>query len=255
MEKLTLAKLIVISGAGLSVASGVRAFRTDTDSGKAMWDEYDLEEVCNIQAFRGNFYHKTHTFYNKRREELGTVEPNVAHLRIAEWYERYPGKVKNVTTNVDDLLERAGIPEEDIVHVHGRLTYLRYMVNEGDAEQCVDIGYTQIEPDDYYWCKPDVVFFGEMAPKYQDMYNVFDDIMPNDVIILVGASNQVINFIWDLFPAINRGAQLIVVNPQIDMNERYQMESNGIRYFRTTAEDAFCDPEFLALVEGALERG
>lgn len=32
-------RLIVISGAGLSVESGVRAFRTDTDSGKAMWDE------------------------------------------------------------------------------------------------------------------------------------------------------------------------------------------------------------------------
>lgn len=255
MEKQTLAKLIVVSGAGLSVGSGIRAFRTDTDSGKAMWDEYDLEEVCNIQAFRGNFYHKTHTFYNKRREELGTVAPNIAHLRIAEWFQRYPGKVKNVTTNVDDLLERAGIPEEEIVHVHGRLTHLRFIQREGDSEQCANIGYNQIDPDEYFWCKPDVVFFGEMAPKYQDMYNVFDDIMPDDVIVLVGCSNQVINFIWDLMPAVNRGTKLIVVNPQIDMSERYQMEANNITYFRTTADDAFTNPEFLALVEGVLERG
>ncbi|UIR90687.1 putative transferase [Escherichia phage PSa2] len=48
-------RLIVVSGAGLSVDSGVRAFRTDTASGKSLWDEYDLEEVCNIHAFRGNF--------------------------------------------------------------------------------------------------------------------------------------------------------------------------------------------------------
>ena len=48
-------RLIVISGAGFSAESGVRTFRTDTESGKALWDEYDLEEVCNIHAFRGNF--------------------------------------------------------------------------------------------------------------------------------------------------------------------------------------------------------
>lgn len=246
-------KLLVISGAGLSVASGIRAFRTDTESGKAMWGEYDLEEVCNIQAFNGNFYHKTHDFYNKRREELGTVEPNVAHLRIAEWYERYKGRVKNVTTNVDDLLERAGVPYDDVVHVHG---FLREIVtlDTNREKRITDIGYSQIDPEDFEWVKPNVVFFGELAPKYQDMYNVFDDIMPNDIIILVGCSNQVINFIWDLFPAINRGAKLVVVNPQIDMSERYQMEANGIQYFHTTAEDAFTSPEFLALIEGHLER-
>lgn len=250
-----MANLIVVSGAGLSVASGVRAFRTDTGSGKAMWDEYDLDEVCNIRAFNGNFYHKTHTFYNKRREELGTVTPNLAHLRIAEWYLRYPGQVKNVTTNVDDLLERAGIPEQDIVHVHGRLNYLRFIQREGDTEVCSNIGYNQIDPEEYHWCKPDVVFFGEMAPKYQEMYNIFDDIMPGDVIVLVGCSNQVINFIWDLMPAIRRGAKLIVVNPIIDMSERYQMEANDIKYFMKTADDAFSDPEFLAMVEQVLDRG
>lgn len=111
-------RLIIISGAGLSVESGVRAFRTDTASGKALWDDYDLEEVCNIHAFRGNFYHKTHMFYNKRREELKTVEPNLAHLRIGEWYKQYPGQVVNLTTNVDDLIERAGVPHSDILHIH-----------------------------------------------------------------------------------------------------------------------------------------
>ncbi|MFP9052002.1 Sir2 family NAD-dependent protein deacetylase, partial [Enterococcus faecalis] len=114
-------RLIIISGAGLSVESGVRAFRTDTASGKALWDDYDLEEVCNIHAFRGNFYHKTHMFYNKRREELKTVEPNLAHLRIGEWYKKYPGQVVNLTTNVDDLIERAGVPHSDILHIHGYL--------------------------------------------------------------------------------------------------------------------------------------
>ncbi|WLW41179.1 NAD-dependent protein deacylase sirtuin-5, mitochondrial [Salmonella phage KKP 3953] len=103
-------RLIVVSGAGLSVDSGVRAFRTDTASGKSLWDEYDLEEVCSLPNFEAGFrrfcgeddpnyfsarfpgidedgndlYLKTHEFYNMRRQELQTVEPNIAHLRIAE---------------------------------------------------------------------------------------------------------------------------------------------------------------------------
>ena len=38
-------RVLFISGAGLSVESGIRAFRTDTATGKAMWDEYNIEEV------------------------------------------------------------------------------------------------------------------------------------------------------------------------------------------------------------------
>lgn len=45
-------RVIFVSGAGLSADSGIRTFRTDTDSGRALWEEYDLEEVCDIGAFK-----------------------------------------------------------------------------------------------------------------------------------------------------------------------------------------------------------
>lgn len=248
-------RLLVISGAGLSVESGVRAFRTDTDSGRAMWDEYDLEEVCNIHAFNGNFYYKTHSFYNKRREELGTVEPNLAHLRIAEWYNTYPNAVLNITTNVDDLLERAGVDYGDVVHVHGYLRNLRHINSEGDSEELTDIGYVPVDADAFHWCKPDVVFFGEMAPKYQDMYNIVDEIGKGDVVIVVGCSNQVIDFNWVLYPAKNRGAKIFVINPVISLSDRYQYEDSGVTYLMKGAVDAFSDPDFLNQVEEILNNG
>lgn len=246
-------RLVVISGAGLSVESGVRAFRTDTNSGKAMWDEYDLEEVCNIHAFRGNFYHKTHSFYNKRRVELVTVEPNLAHLRIGEWYERFPGQVLNLTTNVDDLLERSGILEQSIVHVHGYLPEIVVDTGAGSAKKIINVGYNEINPYDYEWCKPNVVFFGEMAPKYTEMYSILDTLTANDMVIVVGCSNTVINFNWELFPAVRRGTKMVVVNPATPYHEMEIYQDNGVLVYRAGAVETFGNKNFINMVEKFLE--
>jgi len=246
-------RLVIISGAGLSVESGVRAFRTDTDSGKSLWDEYDLEEVCNIHAFRGEFYHKTHDFYNKRRVELGSVEPNLAHLRIGEWYKRFPGQVINLTTNVDDLLERAGVLEPSIIHVHGYLPEIVVETEAGSAKRVINVGYREINPDDYGWCKPNVVFFGEMAPKYTEMYNILDTLTANDMVIVVGCSNTVINFNWELFPAVRRGTKMVVVNPATPYHEMEIYQDNGVLVYRAGAVETFSNINFINMVEKFLE--
>lgn len=246
-------RLIVISGAGFSAESGVRTFRTDTDSGKALWDEYDLEEVCNIHAFRGNFYHKTHMFYNKRRAELPTVHPNAAHLRVAEWYKRYPGQVINMTTNVDDLLERAGVPKEDTLYIHGYLKELVIETEAGSPKKIIDVGYAQIDPDDYGWCKPNVIFFGENAPAYHELYTTLDGLTSEDMVIVVGCSNTVINFNWELFPAVKRGTKVLVVNPRINYLEQEQYDIHGVLQFRCGAVEAFNNKNFIKIVEDHLE--
>lgn len=247
-------RLIVISGAGLSVESGVRAFRTDTNSGKAMWDEYDLEEVCNIHAFRGNFYHKTHAFYNKRRVELGTVEPNLAHLRIAEWYNAFPGQVFNITTNVDDLLERAGVPRAEILHVHGYLPEIVVENEAGSPKEIIDVGYTEIDPDEYGWCKPNVVFFGEMAPAYMDLYNMVDDLTSQDLVVIIGCSNQVIDFTGEIIGKVRRnGVKLWVVNPKPSHGELILHEQGDIAVWNCGAVEAVSRPGFIKAVEKHLE--
>lgn len=266
-------RLIVVSGAGLSVESGIRAFRTDTGSGKAMWDEYSIDEVCNLESFNAgfrfkngealswgydedglDFYTKTHDFYKKRRQELATVEPNLAHLRIAEWYKKYPEQVVNLTTNVDDLLERAGVPRDEVIHVHGYLKEMRYKEkNHGSPEKLVDVGFDEFDQNKYFWAKPNVTFFYESAPWYQGQVNLFDTLTAQDLVILVGTSNQVINFNWELFPALNIGTKMIVINPEINHFDEQAYEERGVLVYRKGAVEVFSDPKFIEIVEKHLE--
>lgn len=266
-------RLIVVSGAGLSADSGVRTFRTDTESGKALWDEYDLAEVCDIGAFQAGFrrrtspdlpvvggidehgmdlYEKTNNFYNKRRVELATVEPNAAHLQIAKWFKMAPERVYNITTNVDDLLERAGVDRESVLHVHGYLPEITHREQPGDYPIIKDIGYESVDINDYTWVKPNVVFFGEAAPLYTDMYALFDTLTSQDMVIVVGCSNQVINFNWELFPKLNIGTKMVVVNPGINYLETEMYEERGVLVYRAGAAEAFSNEHFIKIAEDHL---
>lgn len=263
-------RVIFITGAGLSVDSGIPAFRTDTSSGKALWSSYDLFEVCDIFNFRDgyqqeqgvldamggldaegyNLYRKTHDFYNKRRVELEKVDPNPAHLQIGEWFEKYGAeRIINITTNVDDLLERAGIDREEILHVHGFLPEVVV-----DNKIIKDVGYAAIDVDDYKYVKPNVVFFGENAPLYTDMYHKLDQLTSQDMVIVVGCSNQVINFNWELFPALNIGVKMVVVNPGLNFVEQTLYEERGVLVYREKAGTVFSDEGFIKMVEDHLNK-
>jgi len=271
-------RLIVISGAGLSAESGIRTFRTDEVSGKSLWDEYNLEEVCNVHGFNTgytyrndpfpplaalseetetspsqNLYRLTHDFYNKRRVELQTVEPNAAHNAIADWHRRFPGKVINLTTNVDDLLERAGVDRDDVIHVHGYLPEVKIQEKEGGSKKTIDIGYSEINPDDHHWAKPNVVFFHENAPLYADLYDLIDSLTSQDLVIIVGCSNIVIDFDRLLYSPIMKGTKCIVVNPRISEADTTLYTSYGIAYFQTGAVSAFSNPNLVKVVEDHLE--
>lgn len=270
-------RLIVVSGAGLSADSGVRTFRTDTASGRPLWDEYDLEEVCEIGGFDAgyhylndpmpplhalsketddreseNLYKLTHEFYNKRRVELETVNPNAAHLQIGKWFKTFPDQVLNLTTNVDDLLERAGVEREAILHVHGYLPEILYRMHPGDYPTLVDIGYSAVNIEDYNWVKPNVVFFGEAAPLYNDMDILFNSLTSQDMVIVVGCSNQVINFNYELFPALHFGTKMVVVNPGLTYLETELYNDRGVLTYRAGAEEAFTNQHFVKMVEDHL---
>lgn len=263
-------RVIFITGAGLSVDSGIPAFRTDTSSGEALWSSYNLSEVCDIFNFRNgyqqeqgipdamggldvegyNLYRKTHDFYNKRRVELEKVDPNPAHLQIGEWFEKYGAeRIINITTNVDDLLERAGIDREEILHVHGFLPEVVV-----DNKIIKDVGYAAIDVDDYKYVKPNVVFFGENAPLYTDMYHKLDQLTSQDMVIVVGCSNQVINFNWELFPALNIGVKMVVVNPGLNFVEQTLYEERGVLVYREKAGTVFSDEGFIKMVEDHLNK-
>lgn len=177
-------RLVVFSGAGISAESGIATFR-DSDG---LWHGHDPREVANYDTWRAN-HALVHAFYNHRRIELGEARPNAAHVAVAAWQQAYPGRVINITQNIDDLFERAGVA--DTVHLHG---FLRNIRNTRTGE-LKDIGYTSFDPqtDPERVIKPDVVFFGELAPLYQVLGEVAAELDINDTVLSIGSSGAVVN--------------------------------------------------------------
>lgn len=177
-------KIVILSGAGLSAQSGISTFR---DSG-GLWDNYDINRICTDGCLDWN-YDETIHFYNLRRQDISDKFPNHAHKTIAKLKTKYPDKIEVITQNVDDLLEKAGCL--DVLHLHGFLPQLRCM----DCETIFNIGY-DIQ-DTHTTCeqcggklRPNIVFFGEAAPKYQDMHNVLSQC---GLFITIGTSGYVID--------------------------------------------------------------
>lgn len=181
-------KVMIFSGAGLSAESGLRTFR---DSG-GLWEEYDVMEVCSITGFTKD-PQKVLGFYDKRRIQLGEVEPNAAHKMIAALQAKHGEQVQIITQNVDDLLERAGC--HDVVHVHGFLPEI-YCPQCGDVQ---NIGYTALEDRLCKVCgkesmRHNIVMFGEFAPHYATLNTELERLKESQgLLVCIGTSGEVIN--------------------------------------------------------------
>jgi NAD-dependent deacetylase len=180
--------LVVFTGAGISADSGIQTFR-DKDG---LWENHSVDEVANYLTWKEN-RGLVHRFYNQRRVQLATVQPNAAHHVVADWQKRYNARV--ITQNIDDLFERAGCT--NVIHVHGNLTKMQCT-----AMGCLtwDIGYTEwSETGRCPSCgsirgvKPNVVFFNENAPEYTKMWLTLGKLSDEDVLVVIGTSGQVIN--------------------------------------------------------------
>src|SRR5688572_27541859 len=108
--------IVVLTGAGISAESGLKTFR-DSDG---LWMGYDIEEVATPRAFARN-PQLVLDFYNMRRRDVASAEPNAAHKGLAKLEEQY--KVTIITQNIDDLHERGG--SGNIVHLHGQIFKMR----------------------------------------------------------------------------------------------------------------------------------
>jgi len=181
-----MAKLIILTGAGLSAESGIRTFRDSN----GLWENHSIDVVCNGATWRAN-YDLVQKFYNDRRMQLATAGPNAAHRMIAAWQQRYETVI--LTQNVDDLLERAGC--RDVVHLHGFLPEMRCV----ECGHVWSIGYEAWKNGvrcgrcpSIKGVRPNIVFFGEMAPMYEVMWNEVGMASAQDVFLVMGTSGVVL---------------------------------------------------------------
>ena len=180
-----MAKVIILSGAGISAESGISTFR-DSDG---LWEKYKIKDICTVGCLHKN-RKATIEFYDYRRSELKDKEPNYAHKVISQLKSKYPNEIAVITQNVDDMFEKADCP--DVLHLHGFLKELKCK----KCNSILDIGYEK-QSGNYESCskcnkllRPNIVFFGEQAPKYKDMYKEFKNC---EVLVIIGTSGAVIN--------------------------------------------------------------
>ncbi|WP_163400472.1 SIR2 family NAD-dependent protein deacylase [Flavobacterium fluviatile] len=172
-------KLVVLTGAGISAESGIKTFR-DTDG---LWEGHDVMEVATPEGWRKN-QELVLDFYNKRRQQLKEVEPNLGHKILAELEKDFD--VYIITQNVDDLHERAG--SSKVLHLHGELLKVRSTKNRDLILDWTDDLITGDLDENGHQLRPHIVWFGEDVPALEEAIAITETA---DYFAVIGTSLQV----------------------------------------------------------------
>ena len=148
---------IALTGAGISVESGIPDFR----SRGGLWDRFDPEEYATIYAFQDN-PEKVWRMLKEMEQIVDNARPNAAHTGLAELEEM--GLLESVLTqNIDNLHQEAG--SRDVIEYHGNSKTFSciwcnkkydYKEKKGEYPPKCECGKI---------LKPDVIFFGEAIPS------------------------------------------------------------------------------------------
>ena len=214
-------KIVVLTGAGMSAESGISTFR---DSG-GLWDKYPVEDVATPEGYRRNPQLVT-DFYNARRMQLLTVEPNEGHRLVAELEKR--NEVTVVTQNVDNLHERAGSTR--VIHLHGELTKVTSSLQPNNPQYIRELRPEEYEVHlgdcaaDGSQLRPYIVWFGEEVPNIEV---AADHVMEADVLIIIGTSLNVYPAAG-LIQFTKSNAQIYLIDPA-EVNVPYGLPVHVIR--------------------------
>lgn len=210
-------RVVALTGAGISVESGIPDFR----SPGGLWTKYDPLLYGTYESFINH----PERFYEMAKElnpTLERAEPNPAHYALAELEKL--GKCRAVITqNIDNLHQRAGSGE--VLELHGThrtghcmrcrrvftLEEIKELSREGECVACC--------PDDGTTIKPDVVFFGEPLDS-RVLARAAELASTSDLMLVIGCSLEV-------YPAAalpeytkRRGGRLIFFNTVATHHDR-----------------------------------
>jgi len=175
-------KIVVLTGAGMSVESGLKTFR-DADG---LWEEYPVSQVATHEGWEADPTLVTN-FYNMLRKKCWGVKPNEGHKLVAQLEKKYDVTV--VTQNVDNLHEQAG--SSKVVHLHGELMKVCSSRDVDDPRYQITLtpDNCEVEPGtkagDGSLLRPFIVFFGEAVPN---ITVAAEEVKTADILIIIGTS-------------------------------------------------------------------
>jgi NAD-dependent deacetylase len=202
-------RLTVLTGAGVSAASGVPTFR----GAGGLWRSYRADELATPEAFDRD-PRLVWEWYAWRRELVRKSAPNRAHEVLAAWSRRMPG-FRLITQNVDGLHERAGT--ENVTRFHGSLWDVACREGCAGSPRAWRAEGTFPElPPRCPHCggllRPGVVWFGEPIPP--EALAAAEAAVDGDVCLAVGTSAVVYPAAGLLSAARARGAFTAEINPE-----------------------------------------
>ncbi|MEO0619729.1 MAG: NAD-dependent deacylase [Pseudomonadota bacterium] len=197
-------KIVILTGAGLSAASGLGTFR---DVG-GIWSQYDLNDVATPDGFARN-PSLVLDFYNARRENANGAAPNAGHLALARLEAEHSGAVHVVTQNVDGLHEAAGT--QNLIHMHGDLA--RTLCNACGQRAPWDEPLTPMAVCPACGAqgtlRPNVVWFGEMPYAMDEIHTL---LKRADLFVSIGTSGTVYPAAGFVSEAAAYGARTVELN-------------------------------------------
>jgi NAD-dependent deacetylase len=209
--------LVAFSGAGISTESGIPDFRGP----QGVWTKMrpiELSEFLADPSARREYWRRKLESYPQMRD----AEPNQGHRALARLYEA--GFLKTmITQNIDGLHQKAGIPDERVIELHGSNAYIsclqcrkrfewREVLRFFDRHPAPSSQCPRCEDCDG-WLKPATISFGQAMPEEDTRY-AFAEAAKAGLLITVGTSLQV-------FPAAGipgetrrRGGRVAIINDQ-----------------------------------------
>lgn len=205
---------VVFTGAGVSTESGIPDFR----SPGGVWNRFDPAEFTyrNFVASpegRRKYWQLGREVYPVIRK----AEPNPAHYAIAELHQL--GRLDCVITqNIDNLHQRAGLPADKVIELHGNATRAR----------CLSCGRCYTRDEVHGWLeegveipacpspcggiiKPHTILFGEAMPE-RETEEAELRARRSDLFVVVGSSLVVYPAAMMPLYAKEAGATLVIVN-------------------------------------------
>jgi NAD-dependent deacetylase len=205
--------IVVLTGAGVSAASGLRTFRGPN----GLWEEADVERLSHVEQLETdpNIAWK---FFSELRTAMIAAQPNAAHYALAAWEQDLVSsqrKLTLITQNIDELHQRAG--SKSVVEMHGNI--FRTKCNNAQCPKStpiLDHSLHDVVPKCNACAdilRPDIVLFGEMIPTESD-HAIRRALRDCDLFMAIGTSGTVFPACDFVRSAKYAGANTILINPE-----------------------------------------
>ena len=196
-------KTVALTGAGISVASGIPPFRGEG----GLWEKYNPDEYAHVLAFESQ-PEKVWIMLKEMIDTIRPAAPNAAHKALAELEEI--GYLEEIITgNVDFLHQAAG--SRNVIELHGNNRSLKCMNCKSSypVERYLEEMPPRCECGNPL--RPDVVFFGEPLPE-KALFDSFALAKTCKLMLVIGTSSMVSPMSQMPVMAKEAGARIVEIN-------------------------------------------